>query len=388
MKKVLLALALAAALGVGISHLAGAGTTKSSASTWIVNDDSKGKGKCDHPNFSTIQAAVSSGSVSSGDTLTVCPGAYSETNVTKSLTINGPGTAPTSKNCKNTTKYPYTDPATYAVVTGGFDVDGVDNVTISGFTLQGGDEGVHTTAATDFLLLRQSVVQSNTIGVYFRGTHNTVDSNCIRSNNRAGSASGNGIYSEGLTTSLITNNSFYNNNNGGSGGGVNLPTGTLDQLTIDTNTSDSDANFVSATGVTNSEIAGNTVTNARGGAIYLTGDNQKVKVTGNTISGGLDDGIAFGTDVAPNDSILVADNTVKSNATQGIDTSTGAALTDSLIGTNTVSGNGSIGIKIGGGASANTGNFIFKNTVSGNGSPQCQDLSGGNTFYGNTAGCP
>ena len=139
-----------------------------------------------------------------------------------------------------------------------------------------------------------------------------MNGNCIRQNNKSGSASGNGIYSDAdLDSAQITSNSFYNNPSGG----INLPTGSLTDIFIATNTSEKDGNFVSATGSENLIIKGNTVNHALGGALFLDGGNSHTQITGNTFQNGDDDGIGIGGPA--NDHVLIYGNTIKSNTLSG-----------------------------------------------------------------------
>ena len=382
MKKALLALAVAAAgLTVGATQL----WATNKATNVIVGD---GVHTCKSASFTgsnAINQAIAA--TAANKTIKVCSGSYDPVTVTKPMTINGTSLLLTTAQCIAPSANPAKDASKYAVIEGGVTVDGVDHVKVSGFTIQNavGGSGIHTTAATDALIVTKNVIQNNTMGVYLNGgtdvAPNKVNGNCIRQNNKSGSASGNGVYSDAdLDSAQITSNSFYNNPSGG----INLPTGSLTDILIATNTSEKDENFVSATGSENLIIKGNTVSHALGGAVFLDGGNSHTQITGNTFQTGDDDGIGIGG--PPNDHVLIYGNTIKSNTTLGIDTNTDG-LVDSLISKNTVTSNGDGGIQLVN--TGNDGNFITDNTVTLNNSnaDNCVDEGDGNTWYNNNAEC-
>ena len=382
MKKALFAVGVAAAgLTLGATQL-----WATNKSTNIIVGD--GVHTCKNANFTgsnAINQAIAA--TAAGKTIKVCSGSYDSVTVTKPMTVNGTSLLLTTAQCIAPAANPAKDASKYAVIEGGVTVDGVNNVKVSGFTIQNavGGSGIHTTAATHGLNVTKNVIQNNTMGVYLNGgsnaSPNKVNGNCIRQNNKAGSASGNGIYSDqGLDSAQITSNSFYNNPSGG----INLPTGSLTDIFIATNTSEKDGNFVSATGSENLIIKGNTVNHALGGALFLDGDNTHTQITGNTFQTGDDDGIGIGGPA--NDHVLIYGNTIKSNTTLGIDTNTDG-LVDSLISKNTVTSNGDGGIQLL--HSGNDGNFITDNAVTLNNSnaDNCVDEGDGNTWYNNNAEC-
>jgi hypothetical protein len=404
-KKAFLALTLLIAAGVGASQLF-ANSTRSTASNITVDQGSQ---QCSgvsgtYKHADAINLAVAA--AASGATIKVCPGKYDPVVVPagKDLTIQGTSvTATSSSQCIAPSTNPATDQTKYAIVDGNgttaaISVDDVTNqVVLQNLTIQNGPSGVHTTAGTQSLAIKANVIQNNSIGVYLNGggpdsAKNKVQKNCIRRNNLAGSASGNGIYSEAdLDSAKIENNTFFRNNNAGDGGAVNLADGTITDVQILTNTSSQDANFVSAHGSSRLIISGNTVTGALGGAVWLDGDNDDAQVTKNSFTNGHDDGIGLGGSSDSNDHVLIFGNTITGNATDGIDTSENAALTGSEIGNNTVKTNGDRGIALVNNNNAN--NFVTGNTVSGNGvdaNDNCVDtdkVTYNNTWFSNGTDC-
>jgi Right handed beta helix region len=387
-KKAILVLAVAVAgLAVGATQLQA--TTSKAPSKLIVGD---GDHSCKNAGFDSphaINDAITA--ASAGQTIKVCAGSYEAVNVTKSITLNGSSLVTTSDQCQTPTTVPATDAKNYSVIDGGVTIaDGVDGVKISGFTIQNGDAGVAMNGSSEGVNLTKNVIQANTMGVYFNGgTHdnpNKVQSSCIRSNNTAGPANGNGIYSDqGLDSAQITGNTFYNNHNGNEGGAINLPDGAPDSVLISTNISNANENFVSVTGSTHVVITGNTATHSFGGAVFLDGGNVKTQITTNTFSTGDDDGIGLGGS-DPNTQVLIYGNTITGNDSYGIDTSD-SGLQGSLISKNTISSNATGGIALLN--PADTGNFVTNNKVTSNGlstGDNCKDADD-NTFYSNNVEC-
>ena len=392
MKKAIIVLAVAtAALAVGATQLLA--TTK--AADFVVGDGTRPCNHTDFDNPNGINQAITA--ASSGETIKVCNGSYNAVNVTKSVTLNGTSLLTTSAQCVAQTTNPANDLTKYSVIDGGVTIaPGVDNVKISQFTIKNGSgpqgAGVSMNGSSDGVIVTKDVIQSNVMGVYLNGgtslKPNKVNGNCIRTNNDDGAANGNGVYSDqGLHSAEITGNTFYNNNHAGDGGGINLPAGTIDSVLIGTNIANGNANFVSVTGSTKLLITGNTSTHSFGGAVFLDGNNRKTQITGNTFSGGDDDGIGLGGAPA-NDQVLIYGNTISGNASYGIDTNANG-LTDSLISKNTIKSNVAGGIALLNGG--NTGNFVTNNKVTSNGlsnADNCKEEPGAdNTFYSNNVEC-
>jgi hypothetical protein len=380
MKKAFLALTVAVAgLTVGATQLWA--TTKTADVT--VGD---GVHACSGATFHSAHAINDAIlATPAGKTIKVCSGSYNAVNVTKPMTINGTSLLLTTAQCIAPAANPAKDASKYSVIEGGVTLN-ADNVKVSGFTIQNnnGGAGITTGTGTDGLTATKNVIQGNTMGVYLNGgavAGSKVNGNCIRQNNKSGSASGNGIYSDqGLDSAQINSNAFYNNPSGG----INLPAGSLTDIFIGTNTSEKDSNFVSATGSENLVIKGNTVNHALGGAVFLDGSNTHTQITGNTFQTGDDDGIGIGGPA--NDHVLIYGNTIKSNTTLGIDTNPNG-LVDSLISKNTVTSNGDGGIQLLN--TGNDGNFITDNAVTLNNSDadNCVDEGDGNTWFNNNVEC-
>jgi nitrous oxidase accessory protein NosD len=176
--------------------------------------------------FTTIQAAVDA--ASAGDTIKVKAGTYEENVVVnKQLKIKG----------ADASLDEYLDPTEASIVdpvnntaTGGvgiaFDLQ-ADGIEIKGFTIAefdtntdpDGTIGIRTSDSFSGYKIKDNVIEENTIGIYLNTAttasdetnpdRSKVEDNVIRNNDRNGSNSGNGIYSDlGLQNVKIKDNLF------------------------------------------------------------------------------------------------------------------------------------------------------------------------------------
>ena len=350
------------------------GTARAATTTLVVDDDG---GECSSAAYTTIDDALTA--ANTGDTIFVCPGTYDPTTITKRVTLRGltPNLSNESK-CLDSATYPADNTAQNSVVAG-FTVL-ASHVTITGFTLTDADNGVLVPAGYSWAGITGNVFQGNTIGINLNGSSPVVDHNCIRDNNRPGSAAGTGIYSDqGLVNAVISANAFVGNDAAAItliGDGL----GSVTNVRVEKNTSNGDGDMISLEGVTGSTISKNTSTGAVGSAIYIEFDNSGLTVEKNTLKAGDDEGIAINAGGGPmNDQITLSKNTITggalSNADGGIEVYPNS-LTNSTFSDNKVRANGYDGLYVHAG---NTGNTFLKNNLKGN-----QQLGAGFDCYDET----
>jgi parallel beta-helix repeat protein len=257
---------------------------------------------------------------------------------------------------------------------------GASHVSISGLTLSDADNGVLVPGSLSLVAVSNSVLQDNSIGINLNGSSGVVSGNCIRDNDRPGSAQGTGIYSDqGLANATIVSNAFSGND----GAAITLigdPAGSVSGVTVDKNTSNEDGDLISLEGVTNSTITNNTSTAAVGSAIYIEFENSFLTVQQNTLTAGEDEGIAINASGNPvNTQLTVAKNKISggalSNADGGIEIYANS-LTNSTFSENKVTKNGYDGLFVHAG---NTGNTFSKNNLKKN-----QQLGAGFDCYDET----
>jgi hypothetical protein len=205
----------------GVGSLGGDGLTLSSLGSpadFVVDDD---LAQCPDADFTTaagIQLAVAA--ATPGNVIRVCPSMYTPVNVNKAVTIEAP------RQHGNATQCPASlapDPTKDAVIDAGNTATSgltlaANDIVIYGLWVQNtsGNTGIYTVPTFSGYQLLFNVVQFNTFGLYFNAsgvTESLAERNCFRFNNKPGSASGDGIYSDqGLTNARIEENFFTGNN--------------------------------------------------------------------------------------------------------------------------------------------------------------------------------
>ncbi|WP_190198111.1 right-handed parallel beta-helix repeat-containing protein [Streptomyces djakartensis] len=344
------------------------------AQTTLVVDDNGAQ--CPGAGFTSIQAAVNA--AIPGSTIRVCPGTYNEVvTVNKAnLQLVGPRTP---ADC---TQPGAPNPATDAIVQADNAAGGVVNLVENGirfqrFTVQNNTlgPGVFTGASFSGHGVQQNLVQNNVLGVYFNSdgaTDSTVTRNCIRQNNQAGAASGNGIYSDlGLSDADIVQNAFFDNDSSAlvlTGGAP----GAVDAVDIDTNTSQQDGSLLAVFNSTDTRVRGNTVRNGTGSAIFVGNDNTALQILSNNITGsgrGVRTSIDFGG--GPSSNVRITSNVISgSTSTDGISVGPNS-LTGSFISSNLAFNNPRDGIRVD--AGGNAGNQITGNVLRNNAEHDCHD---------------
>ncbi|MGD9724300.1 MAG: nitrous oxide reductase family maturation protein NosD [Pirellulales bacterium] len=245
-----------------------------------------------HPaDFTTISAAVAA--ANPGDTIRVATGVapYDENVlVDKPLTFLG-GQKRWFGELNTTTVREGTSSAAFTVQ--------ANNVTISGFTITpqptavGGAEGISTDAPYSSLRVLNNTFTGNTLGIFLNSDGvlpNVVRNNKFISNNLAGPATGNGIFSDlGLKNVVISHNTFTGHTTSsinlfGGPGALATPDEHSD-IKILSNSIKNDSPII-AVNLTGSEISWNTISNpTHGDGILLAGAVTETKVVGNKLTG-------------------------------------------------------------------------------------------------------
>lgn len=351
--------------------------------TLFVDDD---KVQCPNAAYTTIQAAVDA--ATPGARIRVCPGSYTSTVVNKSVSLDGAGPSPAARGAT-------ADPTREAVVnrtTGaGFDVT-ADDVRIRGFTIQsaaGAPEGVGIYLHREFSgsQVERNLIRGNTFGVYLNssGARRTeVSKNLFVANTLAGSASGNGIYSDqGASNVRISDNRFNGHTNASIifvGGAT--PAAAQTNLEIRHNEIVDDAPVILSR-VSDSRIAGNLSVRSVGSAIFVGGGSSGLEIVGNRLRDGAFSGIVLTVDAANYSGDPNTNNRVEKNRASGFGDD-GIAVREATSGTlvrnNRVEANRRDGIRL----QNAVGNTIEQNRARNNGAggtpPEAVDC------YDNTAG--
>jgi hypothetical protein len=174
---------------------------------------------CAHPGYSTIEAAIAASS--SGDTIRVCPGTYTETAPVSVANLTLEGSNPSWYCASSMTAEP-----TYQTIVDSTGPDGIvldaNGITFKDFWVQDNSEGpgVTTSSLSSGYTFDSDVFYNNVFGLYFNSDgsmSSTVQNSCFASNDQSGPVEGAGIYEDqGLTNATISRNSFanvYNNVN-------------------------------------------------------------------------------------------------------------------------------------------------------------------------------
>ena len=340
--------ALCTIAAVALAPGAGAGRASESG-TLTVDDD---LAQCPNAEFTSIQAAVDA--APPGDTVLVCPGAYEEQVVVTKENLILRAQQRATRDCFAAAAEPL-DPTEEALVSGGPAGTAVeiaaDGVSVIGFVVYGSEDGIDSLQSVSGFRIEQNVVSGNLLGLPLGSSGaepSRVLHNCIRDNG-SGPAGG-GIVSlvfptgpRVLNNARIDHNEFFRNNFG-------IRLGASRDVTVDHNTSESDATWMRDGGVVD------------------------VSVVHNRISGGSLDGIVFiplGGAGAPNANVVVSHNEIDGMGRDGLQAAAGSSLIESLISHNTFTRNGRDGIRIETGL--NGGNLVEHNALAGNGEHDCHD---------------
>ena len=323
--------------------------------------------------FTTIQAAVNA--AVAGDKIKVKPGTYEENVVVnKQLKIEGAGAS--LANHLDSTKASIVDPVNNNTANSpaiAFDLQ-ADGIEIEGFTIgefdtntdPNGTIGIRTSASNSGYEIEDNIIEENTIGIYLNTetsessppAETKVKDNIIQNNDRAGTNTGNGIYSDlGLQNVEIKKNLFTGTN---ATAGIKIVGGDGESDTSQSDITIKKNNFEDASGagiyfenVVDSLIDDNDLENIARTGIQLNGGNQNVTIEHNDLdSPGTSD--LYG--------ILLSD-------TEEI-----SANTNNLIKKNHIEGAGLTGIEI----RDSTSNTIERNKIKGSLGGDLEDDADGN----------
>jgi len=363
-----------------------------------VDDD---LAQCPDADFTTatgIQQAVAA--AAPGARIRVCPGIYTPVNIPKPLVLEAPRQHGQATQCQaavppDPTKDAIVDAGNTAVI--GFTV-AANDVTLYGFTVQNtsGNPGIYTLPTFSGYRILFNVVQQNTFGLYLNSsgaTETLVSHNCFRFNNKPGSASGDGIYSDqGLRNARVTENFFTGHN-------VAAMVFALNQqnITIDHNDMIDDAGtivlvqtqaalvtynhsirhassgvFVGG-GVTNTTIQFNLLEDGGTGITantnFVATPNLSLRIEKNHVRGGA--GLFDGIRLTNTDNSVVSGNKVERKGRDGIRLVSGSD--SNMVNNNLSRDNGRDGIRVDAAATPSTNNTIEQNKMLGNGEHDCHD---------------
>ena len=211
--------------------------------------------------FTTIQAAVDA--ASAGDKINVKAGTYAE-NVVVNKQLKIEGAEASLASYLDPTQASIVDPVNNGTDSSpaiAFDLQ-ADGIEIEGFTIgefdsntdPDGTIGIRTSASHAGYEIEDNVIEKNTIGIYLNSQTSTsstpsrtkVEDNVIRDNNRAGTNSGNGIYSDqGLQNAKIKDNLFTGANSVAS---IRIVAGTGETTTLQSGITIKDNDFKDLSG--------------------------------------------------------------------------------------------------------------------------------------------
>lgn len=281
------------------------------AATLVVDKD---LADCPNADFVSIQAAVAA--AAPGDTIKVCPDLYTETvTVNKPLTLDGSGPDPRARTG---------DPTKEAVVqfdsgSGIFNLQS-HSIVLRGFTLQGNavGPGIHTSAAFSDYQIEKNLIRDNVFGLSLHNngaTVSVVEKNAFNNNNRPGSGSGDGIYSDqGLSNVVIQKNYFT----GHAVAAMVLNSTGQTNLVVVQNDLVND-NTIVLFNAMNSLISHNRSSNPGGTGIFIGGGVSDSTISHNHIVGA-SNGISVNNQFfpAPNENLRITQNQVFASQFDGI----------------------------------------------------------------------
>lgn len=281
--------------------------------------------------YATIQAAVNAANPS--DTLLADAGTYAE-----QVTINKPLVLEGAQHGVNANA-PARAGSPESVVDGAsnmgdspFDVI-ADNVTIDGFTVQGGTSpnqfgtDIALGAGTSNETIENNIVQNGITGLLLGSSSSTISQNLFQNDNASGPVSGTGIYTDqfvaggGLSDDTIESNGFVNDQASAVTLGSSDATRHDSNFTIATNTFTQDGNGIEAVNLVNSAVTGNVIAGSSASQVVLGEGVSNVTVANNVIRDGNTNGVWItntGSGAPSATGVTLSCDSVTGNATAGL----------------------------------------------------------------------
>lgn len=264
--------------------------------------------------YYTIGAAVSAARPS--DTIEVDAGTYNE-----EVTINEPLTLVATSNDNVNPNTSTRGPESIVDGKSGSTAFYVaaNDVTINGFTVEGATvsnnvgAGIYLKPGFHGSQIENNIIQNNIVGLFVANNSLTdqtvVEDNLFRNNNEPGSTSDNDIYADqytagkGMENVLIQDNTFTNSSYDRSSAGIDFsntdPTTPFIDISLQDNTFTNSGSGMYFLGTQNATVTGNTISGAAEVGIALLGghnavSNEEITITGNTMTDGSNPGTGVG----------------------------------------------------------------------------------------------
>jgi hypothetical protein len=279
---------------------------------------------CPRPAFPDIQSAVTA--TPAGGTIYVCAGTYTgRVSISKRLRLLGAQygrdarTRPTSTAQETVVTSP----------TGGFDVQGVDGLTVDGFTFSGsGGDGIDAFQGDSGFTFVNNVFANNQNGMNVSTpgpVRSTITRNRFTANNNGTDPNaGTGVlFTSGPADDVVVTDNLFERHASAAVNSIGDPNNRSTGLVISTNRSVDDSSFAVVNNVDGGVVDGNQATKASsavdGTIIYIVGNTNRLTVSRNILSGDTGTGISangsYGS--APSTNLVIDSNIIR-NRTTGI----------------------------------------------------------------------
>jgi parallel beta-helix repeat protein len=268
--------------------------------------------------FATIQKGA--GDVDAGGTVNVAAGTYtSALHITQTVTLRGAQSGVDARTRAGV-------PASESILTNTVNVQ-ADNVVIDGFTIQGVDgvgvgdygTGLYLYKAYSGYQILNNIIQDNVFGLYMHSsgaTQSIIRHNLFQSNNRTGSGSGQGIYTDqGVENVLVDANRFSGHAIADVDFSSTTP-GAQSNITFTNNAFESSYMAFIILHLSSSAIMSNTISGttwAESGAIRLYGAVDGLDIIGNTLVDNAGQAVRIGGGYGANQNMNIQFNRIAGN---------------------------------------------------------------------------